>query len=360
MKNIFKRLNSAFNPNQVGYVIFYVTNICNFRCNFCFYSEEITKGKKNDQLTLDEIVKIAPKIGPLLQLSLTGGEPFLRKDFTQVADILIKNTKAHFVTIPTNGSLPERIEDFYSYLLKAHPDSFFRCVFSIEGIGSIHDELRGVTGSYNKIIRSYEKVMKLKEKYKNLVVDSNSVFTKNSEDTLIETLKHLRKNFKFDNISVTYARGKIPDEKLKSQSRKKYEEVNNFIEQMYRPKEQRRFSSVWRAINSLTRENIYEVAFNDKFVNPCVASRKIVIISETGEVRPCEILDNSLGKLKDFDYDLKKVLASEENRKLKKWIKDSKCKCTFECATAASIAWNYSFYPKVLKTSAKTFFNTNK
>ena len=64
MKNIFKRLNSAFNPNQVGYVIFYVTNICNFRCNFCFYSEEITKGKKNDQLTLDEIVKIAPKIGP--------------------------------------------------------------------------------------------------------------------------------------------------------------------------------------------------------------------------------------------------------------------------------------------------------
>ena len=43
MSNFLKVINAYANPNKIGYVIFYVTNVCNFRCNFCFYSEEIQK-----------------------------------------------------------------------------------------------------------------------------------------------------------------------------------------------------------------------------------------------------------------------------------------------------------------------------
>ena len=46
MPNILKVINAYANPKKIGYVIFYVTNVCNFRCNFCFYSEEIQKGLK--------------------------------------------------------------------------------------------------------------------------------------------------------------------------------------------------------------------------------------------------------------------------------------------------------------------------
>ena len=65
---------SIINPNQVSYMIFYVTNRCNFRCNFCFYSAEIEKGLKPNEMTVEEIRKFAPTIGPLTQLSMTGGE----------------------------------------------------------------------------------------------------------------------------------------------------------------------------------------------------------------------------------------------------------------------------------------------
>ena len=355
MLNLLKNINPILNPSQVGYLIFFVTNVCNFRCDFCFYNSEIVKGEKPDQLSLDEIDKFSKKLGSLVQLSLTGGEAYLRKDFTELTDILIKNTKPMYVSTPTNGSLPDRIYDHYNYLLPKYPNTYFRNVFSIEGIDEVHDNLRGVKNSFKKIIKSYEKLLLLKEKYKNLVVDSNSVFTKNSEDTLLNTVKYLRKNFNFDNISVTYARGSIPDEKLKSKSHDKYKEINDLIQSFERNKEGRKLSNLLRGVNTISRNNIMKVAFEDKFVNPCVASKKLIILQETGDVYPCEILNKKIGNIKDYDYDIKKLLATKKNEEMKKWIKQTKCKCTFECATSASVVWNYSNIPKILKYTLKSY-----
>jgi len=360
MKRIISRIKSSLNPNQLGYLIFYVTNRCNFRCNFCFYRDEIDKGLKPDELTLSEIKKFSKTIGPLMQLSLTGGEPFLRKEMIEIADLLIKETDPQYVTIPTNGSLGERILEFYKYMLPRYPNTYFRHVYSIEGIGKKHDELREIKGSFEKIKKSFNEVESLRSKYKNFIIDSNSVFTKDSEETLLETLKYLRDNFSFDNLSVTYARGKIPNEELKKVTKNKYIDINNFIESIERNRETRLFSSIVRGVSSVSRDHLIRVAFNDEFVTPCVAGRKFAIVSETGDVFPCEILNEKIGNIKDADYNLSKILKNNESKRIQKWIKDTKCKCTFECASAASIVWNYKNYPKILKSSAKSFLRDKK
>jgi 2-iminoacetate synthase ThiH len=41
VKQTTNTARAYLDPRQVGYLIFYVTNRCNFRCNFCFYSAEI-------------------------------------------------------------------------------------------------------------------------------------------------------------------------------------------------------------------------------------------------------------------------------------------------------------------------------
>ena len=46
---------------------------------FCFYRDQIDKGLKPDELNIDEIKKFTEKLGPLVQLSLTGGEVFVRR-----------------------------------------------------------------------------------------------------------------------------------------------------------------------------------------------------------------------------------------------------------------------------------------
>ena len=127
-------VRAYLDPQQVGYLIFYVTNRCNFRCKFCFYSAEIEKGLKPNEMTVDEIRRMADKIGPLLQLSLTGGEPFIRQEFAEITRILLDRTGARYVTIPTNASVTERMVRYLEELLPAYPDTYFRLSISLEGI----------------------------------------------------------------------------------------------------------------------------------------------------------------------------------------------------------------------------------
>ena len=124
--------------------------------------------------------------------------------------------------------------------------------------------------------------------------------------------------------------------------------INNFIESIERNKETRLLSSVIRGVNSVSRDHLIKVAFHDEFVTPCVAGKKFAIVSETGDVFPCEILDEKIGNIKNADYNLTKILKSHESKRIQKWIKDTKCKCTFECASAASIVWNYKNYLDML------------
>ena len=82
-------------------------------------------------MTVEEIRKFAPTIGPLAQLSMTGGETFIRKEFPEIAGILIDATDARWVTIPTNASLTNKMVNFSAQLpndetslLPIHSDSF--------------------------------------------------------------------------------------------------------------------------------------------------------------------------------------------------------------------------------------------
>jgi radical SAM protein with 4Fe4S-binding SPASM domain len=340
-------------PHQVGYLIFYVTNRCNFRCNFCFYSAEIEKGLKPEELTVDEILKMAEKIGPLLQLSLTGGEPFVRQEFPKITRILLDHTGARYVTIPTNASVTDRTVNYLNELLPAYPDTYFRLAFSIEGIEGEHDAIRSMPGSFQKIRETYKAIEPFRQRFGNLVVDSNSVYTARSENSLLETLKYLDKEFEFDNMSVTFARGDVPDPELKKVSQGHYIEINNFLESVKRRKEKRMFYPIWRGVRDVSRQNLMRTVFDDEFVTPCVAGRKLVIVSETGDVYPCEILGKKMGNLRDFDFDLHAALRTHESKELVKWIVDTKCKCSFECALAANVVWNASAYPKLVVSAIK-------
>lgn len=346
-----KALRSYFDPRQVGYLILYVTNRCNFRCKFCFYAEEIDKGRKPDELTLEELTRISQKIGPLLQLSIAGGEPFLRKDLDRITAAFITNASTRYLTIPTNASMPGVMVRYLEKVLPAFPHCFFRVVFSIEGVGAAHDEFRSMPGSYKKIQESYKAISPLRERFSNLVLDANSVFTASTENSLMDTLKHLSEAFDFDNLSVTYARGEVRDPALKQTSEENYIKVNDFLESLIRKKEKRFLYPVMRGVRDVSRDFLVRTVFHDEFVTPCVAGRKLVVIGETGEVYPCEILDKAMGNIKDYDCDMKALLARPENRDLIRWIVQSKCKCSFECALAANVVWNFSSYPKLIKSA---------
>lgn len=346
-----KLAGSYFDPRQVSFLIFYVTNRCNFKCGFCFYHEEIAKGRKSDELGLADIEKIARKAGPLIQLSLTGGEPFLRDDLTGITDAFIMNTGARYITIPTNASLTKKMTDYLTEALPRHPHTYFRIVFSIDGIGEAHDRYRSHSGAYSKIVESYAAVSPLRSIYRNLVLDANAVYTSETESSILDTLRTLGRDFSFDNLSVTYARGDVKEPELKDVHFQKYIEMNDYVASLARTKEDRSLYYVWRGVRDLSREYLIRTVAHNEFITPCVAGRKMLVVSETGEVFPCEILKKSMGNLKDYDFDIGKLVSSDENRKLMRWIRDSRCKCSFECALAANVLWGKAAYIKLARAA---------
>jgi len=119
-------LKSLLDFRQIGYLIFYVTNRCNFQCKFCFYYEEIEKGLKPDEMTLEEIARLTRRLGPLLQLSLTGGEPFLRQDLAEITRLFVEDCSARYITIPTNAWLTDSMVKYLETVLPRHPHSYLR------------------------------------------------------------------------------------------------------------------------------------------------------------------------------------------------------------------------------------------
>jgi len=346
-------LNPLFNPKKLGYIILYVTNRCNFRCNFCFYYAEIDKGRKPTELTLDEIDKITNSAGRLIQLSMTGGEPFIRKDFVDLTKIALNNTRAKYVTIPTNAYLSDNIYEYLLEILPKYPKSFFRLSLSIDGIEEEHDINRSKPGSYKKIIETHNLIKDLRNHFPNLVLDSNTVFTANTQGRMIDILKKLHSDFEFDNHTVTYARGKIRDPKLAVIAKKEYEDMNKMLTSLSYKSEKRYLYPIYRGVRNVSWQNLIATAFKDKYVTPCVAGRKMCVVTEEGFVKPCELLPHIYGNLRDYDYDIKAILDNQEAINSRKWIKNSKCKCTFECALAANVTWNVSQYPRVLLSALK-------
>jgi MoaA/NifB/PqqE/SkfB family radical SAM enzyme len=346
-------LSAYANPNRVGYIIFYLTNRCNFRCKFCFYYAEIEKGRKPNELTVDEIEKIARSTGALLQLSMTGGEPFVRKEFAEITGLWIKHTGVRFITIPTNASLPDRMLRYLEEVLPKYPDTFIRLAFSVDGIGDEHDENRSMPGSYDNVIESYKAISPLRKRFGNLVLDTNTVFTSKTEDHIIDILRHLNENFEFDNHTVTYVRGNIKDEALRAKGAERYRQMNAYLAELDRKKEKRFLYPLYRGVRDVAWENLMKTVFEDEFVTPCVAGRKLVVISETGDVHPCEVLNKPMGNLRDYDFDLHKLLATDHSRGIQDWIVDTKCKCSFECALAANVTWNPSMYPRLARAAVR-------
>src|SRR3989338_5284971 len=67
-------------------LVHFVNTECNLRCSHCFVFGEDVRYRTKNQLSLDEIEKITRGLGRKMRhVSLTGGEPILREDLSEIA-----------------------------------------------------------------------------------------------------------------------------------------------------------------------------------------------------------------------------------------------------------------------------------
>ena len=321
------------------YVIFYVTSRCNYRCRMCFYWKEIENPNK-DELNLEEIEKISKNFGKLLQLSLTGGEPFLRDDLPEICKIFIGNNRPNYITIPTNASMPERIREVTEKIISQNPNTFFRIPLSLDGLREEHNAIRGNSEAFDNVLKTYKELDVLRKKFANLTLDINAAYSSFNQEKIDDTIDFVENNLDVDNLSITLARGNVKNGRVKDVSLENYERVIKRLMSLNRQRESRSLSSIIRTSVELTWETIRRTLRHKRMVIPCLAGKRLIIISEKGDVFPCEILNTKMGNLREAGYDIRKIIHSAAAKRILSEIKNKKCYCTFECAIITSLIFN--------------------
>jgi len=156
---------SRFGPLRPRQWMFPVTYRCNARCVMC----NIWQSPKVDELSTEQWVPILDDclFAGVESVNLTGGEPTLRRDLPQLAQLLIDKLPAlRRLTLTTNALDTKRVIDHCYQLGKlcaAHGISYFVGV-SLDGVGALHDEMRGIPGAFEKAEKTLEELKLLQNR----------------------------------------------------------------------------------------------------------------------------------------------------------------------------------------------------
>ena len=91
----------------MGYLRLAVTDRCNLRCQYCMPSQGINVVPRQELLSYKEmyrLIRVLTELG-IKKVRLTGGEPFVRKDFIAFLEMLSYNDLLDEINITTNGAL---------------------------------------------------------------------------------------------------------------------------------------------------------------------------------------------------------------------------------------------------------------
>jgi MoaA/NifB/PqqE/SkfB family radical SAM enzyme len=128
--------------------VYEATMRCNLHCEFCYVIDFLNiEGEWRQEMTLDRLRQAFPD-QPGFQVSLTGGEIFMRKDIMSVLDLFReKGYACGYLT--TNGTIIS--EERAEALADLAAAGFLKHIsVSVDGPGELHDRARGLKGTFER------------------------------------------------------------------------------------------------------------------------------------------------------------------------------------------------------------------
>jgi Fe-coproporphyrin III synthase len=351
MLSALHNLSNAGNPFQV---IYFVTARCNARCKMCFYLDEIEQANENlkFELTLDEIKQTFSSLGRVPLVSLSGGEPFLREEISEIIDYIAKTNKPLVLSTPTNGSFPEKIKETFEYVCSKNPDVQFDLQLSIDAIGEKHDQIRKVPDLFESILKTNRLLADFGKGQENFQIRITITYTGFNHHDVMDLLAYIDKELDFDRVILCLAHGTCSDE-AKRVDQNQYRKVLAFAEKINSKRvSQLSFISKLAQRTKNFKEKIRSQLDVEKNLGMyCNAGKKIVVISETGEIYPCESIRHSLGNLRDFAYDVSRISQNGYPGFIDVFPSEA-CHCDWGCGQNIAIVTNPKFGIRALLSNS--------
>lgn len=289
-----------------------VTYRCNARCHMC----------NTWQITSDEN-ELKPsdyeKLPHLKMVNITGGEPFLRQDLTDIIDVLKRKTAR--IVISTNGFLTDRIVA----VAQKYPDIGIRV--SLEGLSATNDELRGIKHGFDKGLKT---IVELKHRGMKDIGFGITVSDKNAKDMmdLYKLACAMDLEFSTAIIHNTYYFHKDDNViTIKDEIIAELEKLKTEFFRTNRPKNWLRAYFIDGMISYFINDNPRPL--------PCLAGSETFYLDPFGDMFPCNAMNTRMGNIREQSFE--EIWESRQAQKVRTCVKNCKEKCWMICTVAPSM-----------------------
>lgn len=318
--------------------------LCNSRCRTCFAWQ-----KRTPEMRLGEWQKIFQSLGKApFWVTISGGEPFLRKDLVDLAKSLSEICRPKIISIPTNGLLFEKIPHDVEEILKNCPKTEIIVNLSLDGIGEKHDKVRGVPKNFEKAVKTYRALRKLN--YPNFTLGIHTVISKFNVDDLPEIYEYTMEDLKPDQYITEIAEERVELGTVGQEiapSYEKYEKAIDFLIERVRKERWKKISKITRAFRIEYYNLVKKILKEKRQIIPCYAGFASAQIAPNGDVWPCCIKAKVLGNLKEVDFDFKKIWFSQKADQARAKVKNKKCFCPLANASYTNMLMDFKILLRV-------------
>ncbi|HEX6127000.1 MAG TPA: radical SAM protein [Pyrinomonadaceae bacterium] len=313
------------------FMIVFINSICNLTCEHCFYWQNLNQ---RDDLTFEEFERLSLELGDFENLNLSGGEPFIRKEFAEICELFIKNNRVQNIYVPTNGYFTDRTEAALRKVLSNKSLKLFVCELSLDGMPEYHNRFRGNARSFQKAMETYEMLARLQKEDPRLRIHANTVAMSENMDETWQLTEYLYNNCpQMEHHNLAIIRGDRKNPSLQGPQLERYKELYRHVSKVWADREEGRLGSSvepmlqWAKIKTIESES--------QFV-PCKAGILSGVVYANGDVSVCE-QHFPIGNLREKSFF--EIWDSPEAERLRAQIKAKACYCTNEIFMWSSIVF---------------------
>ncbi len=252
----------------------------------------------------------------LMELDITGGEPFLRSDLTDFLTSVCKLKRRHLtslqsIAVTTNGILTDRVLSGCRETLRVAEregvDLIMVC--AMDAVGELHDAIRRYPGAWEKVDQTIQGLKDLQADFSNLIIGLKTTILPLNVGQLDAITNYAAQHTLFTIISpciVTDGRYLNADQA---------EDLTFTPEQ---DQEMIRFFQKGTSRWSFHEDRLVRYLQTGRMKKPCSCGFNYFFIRSQGELLLCPLIDVSLGNIRQTPVDV--LLTSREAARMRRKV----------------------------------------
>ena len=313
------------------FLILFINSTCNQTCEHCFYWRSLNQP---DDLSVDELLTLSQELGPIENLNLSGGEPFLRKEFGEICRFFIRNNGVQQIYVPTNGSFSGRTVKALEEVFREPGLRLFGVEFSLDGMPAYHNTLRGMKDAFERAMDTYDAVADLQKREPRLRIHAISTAMHTNMDEIRRLTTYLYERCPaMEHHNLALIRGDRKNPSLQGPLLDEYGDLYEYVRRLWAPREEGRYGAI---VEPMLQYAKMRTAAEQRQIVPCRAGILTGVVNANGDVSLCET-HAPIGNLRERPF--MAIWNSEEAHRLRASIAAKECYCTNEVFLWPSITY---------------------